>query len=125
MRKATVVFAVVCLFAFVFTIMASAQEPAKVSGAWEMTFETPSGTRTQELTFEQTGDKIKGTMKGQRGESPLEGTVAGDKIAFTVTREFNGQTRTMNYTATVTGGSMKGSLKFGEREVEWTAKKKS
>jgi hypothetical protein len=101
----------------------AADEPAKVAGTWEMTFEGPRGTRTQTLTIQQDGGAIKGTAKGQRGEAPLEGSVTGNNIKFTITRETPNGTFTLEYSGTVDGDSMKGTVHSERFDGEWTAKR--
>ena len=101
----------------------AADEPAKVAGTWEMTFEGPRGTRTQTLTIQQDGSAIKGTAKGQRGEAPLEGSVTGNNIKFTITRETPNGTFTLEYSGTVEGDSMKGTVHSERFDGEWTAKR--
>ncbi len=99
----------------------AAGEPAKVAGNWEMSFESPRGTITQTLVIEQDGGKIKGTLKGPRGESPWEGSVEGNKISFTVKRDTPRGEMTLEYTGTVDGGSMKGTVQGGPFNGDWTA----
>jgi len=101
----------------------AADEPAKVAGTWEMTYEGPRGTRTQTLTIQQDGSTIKGTAKGQRGEAPLEGSVTGNNIKFTITRETPNGTFTLEYAGTVEGDSMKGTVHSERFDGEWTAKR--
>ena len=113
----------------------AADEPAKAGGKWEMTLPGPQGPDTRELTIEQTGEKIKGTMKGRRGDTPFEGTVKANKISFTVKRQRpDGGETTSEYTGTIDGDNMKGTVQntggggggqgggpSGPRE--WTAKR--
>jgi hypothetical protein len=101
----------------------AADEPAKVAGTWEMTYEGPRGTRTQTLTIQQDGSAIKGTAKGQRGEAPLEGSVTGNNIKFTITRETPNGTFTLEYSGTVEADSMKGTVHSERFDGEWTAKR--
>jgi hypothetical protein len=103
----------------------AADEPAKVAGAWEMTSESPRGTMTQTLTIQQDGGTIKGTLEGRRGPAPLEGSVTGNKISFTVKRETPNGTFTLEYTGTVDGDSMKGNVHSERFDTEWTAKRTS
>ena len=49
-----------------------------------LSFQGPRGIMTQTFTIQQDGAAIKGTGKGQRGESSLEGSVTGNEISFTV-----------------------------------------
>lgn len=128
MKKSMVVLACACLFALMFTFAAAAQTAPNVTGNWEMSFETPNGTRTSTWVLEQTGNTIKGTLKSQRGgnvvETPVEGTMDGDTVRLVVTRERpDGQKMTMTYAGTVSGDTMKGTIKMGENEREWTAKR--
>lgn len=128
MKKSMILFACACVCALVFALAAAAQDAPKLTGNWEMTFETPRGNMTQTWVLEQTGNAVKGTLKATRGdrtiESPVEGTVDGDKVTLNVTRETpNGDKRTMTYTGTVSGDTMKGTVKFGENDREWSAKR--
>lgn len=103
----------------------AADEPANVAGTWEMTSGGPRGTRTQTLTINQDGTTIKGTLKGQRGEAPLEGSVTGNKLSFSVKRDTPNGTFTVEYTGTVEGDSMKGKSHSERFGGEWTAKRAS
>ncbi len=123
MKRSGTILAVLLGMMLVVSLMAVAQDAAKVGGTWEMSMQGRQGTMTSTLTIDQTGNKFKGTLKNQRGETPIEGTIDGNKIAFTVERETPNGKFTQNYTGTVDGDNIKGTVKFGEREVEWTAKK--
>ena len=102
-----------------------ADEAAAVAGTWEVSIEAPRGTFTQTLKLQQDGNAIKGTLTGRRGESPVEGSVAGNKINFTVKRETPNGTFTMEYSGAVDGGSMKGTVHSERFDGEWTAKRAS
>jgi hypothetical protein len=101
----------------------AAEETANVAGSWEMTFQGRRGTMTQTLKIEQDGGTIKGTLTGRRGESPLEGSVTGNKISFTVKRETPRGTFTLEYSGTVEGDSMKGTVHSERFDAEWSAKR--
>jgi hypothetical protein len=103
----------------------AAEEPAQVAGTWEMTSEGPRGTMTQTLTLQQEGRTIKGTLEGRRGPAPLEGSITGNKISFTVKRETPNGTFTLEYSGTVDGDSMKGNVHSERFDREWTAKRTS
>jgi hypothetical protein len=104
---------------------AAADEPAKVAGTWEMTLEGRRGIRTQTLTIQQDGGTIKGTLEGRRGPAPLEGSVTGHEIKFTVKRETPNGTFTLEYSGTVEGDAMKGTVHSERFDGEWTAKRSS
>lgn len=103
----------------------AAEESAKVAGTWEMTSQGRRGTRTQTLTIQQDGNAIKGTVKGERGEAPLEGSVTGNKINFTIKRETPNGSLTIEYTGTVDGDSLKGTSHSERFDGEWSAKRSS
>jgi len=124
MRRSTFLLALVLVWglALVWSARAAAaDEPAKVAGAWEMTFEGRNGPVTQPLTIEQDGGTIKGTIEGRRGPAPLEGSVTGNKINFTVKRETPNGTFTLEYSGTVEGDAMKGTVHTPRFDREWTA----
>ncbi len=116
--------ALACSALFVWGGRLSAEDQlAKVVGTWQMSVETPRGTNTQTLTVQQEGAKIKGTLTGRRGDSQIEGTVAGNKISFTVKRETPNGTFTLDYTGTVDGDSMAGTVHSERFDGKWTAKR--
>jgi len=101
-----------------------AQEtPANVAGTWQMTSEGRNGPMTQTLTIQQDGGTIKGTLSGPRGDTPFEGTVAGNKISFTIKRETPNGTFTLEYSATVDGDSMEGTIHSERFDRKFTAKR--
>lgn len=106
---------------------ALAQAPAKVAGKWELTWEGRNGTQTSAATFEQDGEKLKGTMTmnfgGQSRETPLEGSVKGKDITFTTKMQTPNGEMTREYKATVDGDAMKGSFTARDRTVEFTGKR--
>jgi hypothetical protein len=103
----------------------TAADAADVAGSWELSSQGQNGPMTSTLTIQQDGGTIKGTLKGRRGDAPLEGTVTGNNVSFTVKRQDqNGKTMVMEYTATVDGDSLKGKVhseRFGDRD--FTAKR--
>jgi hypothetical protein len=101
--------------------LAAADHLVNVAGSWQFSVETPRGTVAQTLTIQQDGGKIKGTMKGARGEAPLEGAVDGNKINFTVKRETPNGTFTLEYAGTVEGDSMAGTVHSERFDGKWTA----
>jgi hypothetical protein len=102
----------------------AASEPAKVAGTWELTVEGRQGrTSTQTLTIEQNGEKIKGTITGLRAESSFEGTVSGNKISFTSKRDTDRGEMMFEYSGTVDGDSMKGTMQFNGITRDWTARR--
>ena len=96
-----------------------------VSGTWELNVESPMGSRASDAIFTQTGETLGGKMVSPRGEVPLTGTVKGDTVNFSITVNAQGQTLQIDYTGTVTGDAMSGTVVFGSfGDGKWTGKKK-
>lgn len=100
---------------------------ADVSGSWDMTTQSPRGERTSTITIAQDGEKITVTMPGrQGGEMTGEGTLKGNAIQWTITRETPRGEFTITYEGTVTGDTMSGTAAMGDRgAMEWTATRKT
>jgi hypothetical protein len=98
---------------------------ADITGAWTLTVETPNGSRQSAVDFKQDGKNLSGTMHSQMGDAPLTGTVDGDQVSFSITRERDSQSFKIEYSAKVEGSKMTGSLKFGDNgDIPFTAAKK-
>ncbi|KPK78286.1 MAG: hypothetical protein AMS25_16290 [Gemmatimonas sp. SM23_52] len=100
-----------------------AQERAvDMSGVWEISSETPRGTMTRKVTFEQDGSSLTGTMETRMGSVPIQnGSVEGNKLSFTVVFSRGERSFEMTYSGTVEGDTAKGTYQTSRGEVEWTA----
>ncbi|MGH9354377.1 MAG: hypothetical protein ACRD2G_19790 [Terriglobia bacterium] len=98
-------------------------QPANVAGSWALSATTQRGTFTEAMTIQQDGSTIKGTLKGRRGETPFTGTVKGNAINFTASRDTPNGTFTLTYDGAVDGDSMKGTAKNDRFSFDWTAKR--
>jgi hypothetical protein len=109
----------------------AAQTPANVAGKWEFTYATQRGTTTMTVTFEQTGENLKGsaTTGGQRGGTAeiSKATIKGDVLTFSIVRTFGENTFEQTFTGKVTGdtaeGTMAGGRRGGGEPIKWTAKR--
>ena len=81
--------------------------PAKVGGTWHL----PNG----DLTVKQEFQKITGSIRTGGLETPIKGKLTGDQITFTA--------GSAQYSGSVSGNSMKGTVKNGANSTEWTAKR--
>lgn len=125
------VYSMIVMMALVlFPVMLSGQD-IDVTGDWEMTSETPRGVRTQTIHFEQDGEKLTVTMQGgfrggqEGGEITAEGTIKGNKIEWSFTRNTPRGEITTKYTGTVEGNTMSGEVDRGQRgTAPWSAKRK-
>ena len=102
-----------------------------LTGDWELTSETPRGERTQTIHIEQDGEKLTVTMQGgfrggqQGGEITAEGTIKGNKVEWSFTRNTPRGEVTTKYTGTVEGDTMSGEVDRGQRgTAPWSAKRR-
>ena len=95
-----------------------------VTGTWEITSESPRGTMTRNITFEQQGDELTGSIETRSGPVPIQkGSIEGNKISFTVVFSRGGNNFEMTYTGTVDGDTAKGTFQTPRGEVPWTGKR--
>ena len=84
-----------------------------VDGTWKIAMETPLGTRQASLALTAGGGALRGTMSGEAGTTEIaNGRVSGNDIAFTVDIT-QPMTMTLEFSVTVAGDSMTGSVKLG------------
>jgi len=101
---------------------------ADISGKWTAQVPGRNGqTREQTFNFKVDGNTLTGTVSGRMGDMPIaEGKIDGDAISFTQTMEFNGNSMKFVYKGTVSGDEIKFSRtrEGGEgRGQEFTAKR--
>jgi len=104
------------LLAVVATIAAAQDKPAKVAGSWAIDVSGGSGNAKQTMTLTQDGGKITGTFKGPRQSGTISGTVDGNNIKFHVTAGIP-----LDYTGTVDGDSMSGTMSGRGKTGDWKA----
>ena len=115
MKQAVAVAALVVLCGVLGT---GAQED--VTGSWTMEIINPLGlTNTVALKLEQDGE----TLTGTAGPNQLEGTVEGSAITMSYeVPETQVGPMTLAFEGTIDGGSMEGSVTFGQfASGTWTA----
>jgi hypothetical protein len=81
------------------------------TGTWTWSFQGPGGNDvTTTLKLKQDGDKLTGTITGFGGQENeiQDGTIKDGQVTFKVIRDFGGNKATTTYTATLSGGSLKG-----------------
>jgi hypothetical protein len=84
------------------------------TGTWKLSFVAPTGQQVEvTLKLKQDGAKLTGAYVNRDGkEAALDdgGTVAGEDVAFAITRERNGQKVTSTVKARITGDQFKGKI---------------
>lgn len=117
--------AFIAVFSLLLIPIVSAAQEMDVSGDWELSAEMRGREITQNVHFEQDGEKLSVTMEGRMGEVTGEGTLSGNKIEWSITRSTQRGEFTITYTGTVEGDTMSGEAQMGDfGTMEWTAKKK-
>ncbi|MDI6845734.1 MAG: hypothetical protein QME28_06315 [Candidatus Saccharicenans sp.] len=99
-----------------------------VTGEWTFTITTPRGERTSDIKFVQEGEKLTVTMQGMRGgEITAEGTVRGNQIEWSVTRETPQGTFTMTYRGKIEdANTITGEVEMGNfGTATWKAVRKT
>jgi hypothetical protein len=107
-------------------LMATTLFAADVTGKWSAEITGRNGEkRTQVFNLKSEGEKLTGTMVGMSGrELNIEdGKISGDDLSFSVTVEFNGNTRKLDYTGKIVGDQINFKTGQGDRAREFTAKR--
>ena len=119
---------------------ATAEDKApSATGTWSWTVPGRDGgaERKLTLTLTQDGEKLTGKLSspgrdgGAARETEIsEGSVKGADVAFSVTREFNGNKITSKYTGKLTADTITGKINGKDRDGndqsrDWTAKKEA
>jgi hypothetical protein len=105
------------LLLFVVAIAAvAADAPANVAGTWTVDVSGAAGKTSQTITLKQDGGTITGTFKGPRQSGTIDGTVDGKNVKFHVTARIP-----LDYTGTVDGDSMKGTMSGRGQQGDFTA----
>jgi L-seryl-tRNA(Ser) seleniumtransferase len=102
----------------------AASGAAPVAGQWEVRLEFGRGAATHTVVFEQDGQKLVGTHRGEFYSGDLTGTAAGQKVKFRSSHRVHGTRLTYDFTGTVQGDRMTGTVDLGEYGVrQFTAER--
>jgi len=123
--KRFVAAAVVLAFVGLVGAARGAEDP---NGTWKWSVTFGGNTVEQTLKLKLDGDKLTGAMVRNDQETPIaEASFKDNVVAFSVTREVNGQKRTTKYKGTLAGDSIKGKSsreRDGQvTETDWEAKR--
>src|SRR4051812_26841954 len=85
-----------------------------VDGTWKLTVNTPMGAQESTLVLSSSGATLTGTQSAGSGEGrPIDaGTVNGDNVSWKSSIS-KPMPMTLEFSATVSGDSMSGSVKLG------------
>jgi hypothetical protein len=99
-------------------------EPVSVAGQWqaEITFQRGSANHT--LVLEQHGQDLVGTHRGEFVAGDLSGKVTANQVHFRSRQRIQGQHLSYEFTGTVDGEKMSGTINMGEYgEARFTAER--
>ncbi len=103
----------------------NATKPANITGAWEMTVETPQGTMVITANYKQDGETLTGNHVSEMGEAALKGTVKGNDVQYTLTLDMGGQQMAIVHKAKIEGDTMTGSADIeGMGSITFKCKRK-
>jgi hypothetical protein len=71
------------------------------------------GTYNVQLILKQEGEKLSGVIKGERGETPVEGTANGKDIKLKYTIKYQDNDMLIVLTGALDGAAIKGSADYG------------
>ena len=89
-----------------------------ITGTWKITINVAGETHEATCTFQQDGEKITGTCKGESGEGALTGQIQADKITWQHQVPYNGDTLTLTYTGAFSSDTeIKGDINVAPYDV--------
>jgi hypothetical protein len=107
-----------------FVIAQSGNGPTGAAGDWDVELNTPGGVRNLKATFKIEGEKLTGSIKGERGDLPIEGSVKGKEVKFSYTIKYMDNDLLITMSGNLEGDSIKGAVDFGGfAQDEWSAKR--
>ncbi|MFN6089727.1 MAG: amidohydrolase family protein [Cyclobacteriaceae bacterium] len=90
----------------------------EIEGSWSTVTQTPQGSNDGKVTFKKDGSGYKGTISGGRMPAPTEltsVTLEGNKLSYSYSLSFGGNSIKVDVEATVEGDSFKGNASIGLR----------
>jgi len=99
-------------------------ESVSVAGQWQAEITFLRGSATHTLLLEQHGQDLVGTHQGEFVSGDLNGTVAANQVHFRSSQRIQGQRLSYQFTGTVDGDKMAGTVNLGEYgEAQWSAQR--
>jgi imidazolonepropionase-like amidohydrolase len=90
----------------------------EIEGSWSTVIQTPQGSNDGKVTFKKEGSGYKGTISGGRMPAPADltsVTLEGNKLSYSYSLSFGGNSIKVEVEATVEGDSFKGNASIGPR----------
>lgn len=83
-----------------------------IDGNWEITINSPMGAQKAKLEFKADGGALTGTQHAQGGSQPVNGKVDGNNVSWSANIT-SPMPMTLEFTGSVDGDAIKGSVKAG------------
>jgi hypothetical protein len=84
-------------------------QPGNLSGAWQISWQGRNGTQQGTMQIQQEGSKLSGTFEDASGSSSVSGSIAGNKLSFSV--QVQGGPIILAFTGTVDNDKMTGTFR--------------
>ena len=95
-----------------------------VLGKWEAAIENQRGTNEVVMEFKGSDEELQGTWTDRRGAADLDDVKYADgRLSFKRAVEFQGNSFTLGYAATIDGDTMNVTMTTPQGEREFTAKR--
>ena len=97
-----------------YTTNGDVPKPPAIDGTWNVTMNTPRGSRSGTLDLKANGSSLGGSWAGDRGTQEISGgTINGAKLAWQVEMTGPRGTMPLDFKGTVEGDSISGGVEFG------------
>lgn len=110
------------------SVLSIAAFAADISGNWKWTTQGRNGPMENTAKLELKDGTLTGTINGRMGDAPIgDASYKDGKVAFTVTREFNGNKIVIKYDGKFEGDTITGTVVRPGRDgddpvtLEWKA----
>lgn len=96
-----------------------------VTGKWDLTVLSPGGQIAVTADLTQSGETVTGSTSSQLGTAQISsGSIAGNKLTFTISFDAGGQQITATFSGTVSGDSISGSVAVaGQGSFEFSGRR--
>ncbi|HEY3285181.1 MAG TPA: hypothetical protein VGN26_23160 [Armatimonadota bacterium] len=112
------------------------EAPTGITGTWKLSVQMQNRTLERDLVLTQKGDAVTGTLKAPTNlpadananfrptdQEIKDGTLKGDVLTFSITRERSGQTFTTSYKGTLKGDTLEGDVTTPRGTSHFVAKR--
>jgi D-glucosaminate-6-phosphate ammonia-lyase len=97
---------------------------ANVDGQWKLNIQYFCGAADHQLVFEQKGNELAGTHRGDVLSGELRGSVEGSEVRFGSRHRYEGSSLNYDFIGKLEGDRLKGTVQLGEYgTADWVAER--